>query len=156
MEIKIADSDADIISCFEVVSELRPHLKREDFVSTVRRLAENNFKLVYLADLYGKSEESLSSINSIHSIHSIKAVAGIRIAEWLHSGRYLEIEDLITTQADRSKAYGSALFDWLLDYAKAHQCQQLRLVSGVARESAHRFYERKGMQFEAKYFSINI
>lgn len=153
MEIKIADSDDDIISCFEVLSELRPHLKREDFVSTVRRLAENNFKLVYLADSYGKSEESLSST---HSIHSIKAVAGIRIAEWLHSGRYLEIEDLITTEADRSKAYGSTLFDWLLDYAKAHHCQQMRLVSGVAREAAHRFYERKGMQFEAKYFSINV
>lgn len=147
MEIKIADSDADIINCFEVVSELRPHLKRKDFVSTVRRLAENNFKLVYLADSYGNSDESHKSI---------KAVAGIRIAEWLHSGRYLEIEDLITTEADRSKAYGSALFDWLLDYAKAHHCQQMRLVSGVAREAAHRFYERKGMQFEAKYFSINV
>ncbi len=147
MEIKIADSDADIINCFEVVSELRPHLKRKDFVSTVRRLAENNFKLVYLADSYGNSDESHKSI---------KAVAGIRIAEWLHSGRYLEIEDLITTEADRSKAYGSTLFDWLLDYAKAHHCQQMRLVSGVAREAAHRFYERKGMQFEAKYFSINV
>ena len=139
MEIKIAENEAEISACFDVLAELRPHLSKEDFVSTIRRLeAKTNFKLVYLKD------------------PAVKAVAGVRISEWLYSGQYLEIEDLITTQADRSKGYGSTLFDWLFEYARTNHCQQLRLVSGVAREAAHRFYLKKGMVFEAKYFSMNI
>lgn len=139
VEIKIAESDTEISKCFDVLVELRPHLSKTEFLSTIKRLEEkNNFKLVYLKD------------------STIKAVAGVRISEWLYSGQYLEIEDLITTQTDRSKGYGGALFDWLLAYAKTNNCQQVRLVSGVAREAAHRFYLKKGMIFEAKYFSINI
>ncbi len=139
MEIKIAESDSEISSCFDVLLELRPHLNKSEFLNTIRRLeAQANFNLVFIKD------------------PEIKAVAGIRISEWLYSGQYLEIEDLITTQTERSQGYGGALFDWLLQYAKSKKCKQLRLVSGVARESAHRFYLKKGMLFEAKYFSINI
>ena len=139
MEVKIAESEAEISNCYDVLKELRPHLCREQFIETIRSLEVGaNFKLVYLTD------------------STIKTVAGVRIAEWLYSGKYLEIEDLITTESERSKGYGGVLFDWLHNYAKANQCDQLRLVSGVARESAHRFYLRKGMIFEAKYFSINL
>lgn len=139
MNIKIAETDAEIMECFAVLAELRPHLTADSFVETVRRLEANtNFRLVYLFD------------------DAVKAVAGIRVAEWLYSGRYLEIEDLITTHTARSKGYGGLLFDWLHQYAKAKNCHQLRLVSGVARESAHRFYIAKGMVFEAKYFSMTI
>ena len=35
-------------------------------------------------------------------------------------------------------------------------CDQVRLVSGVQRVDAHRFYEREGMRFEAKYFSMDL
>lgn len=139
MDIKIAKTDAEIAGCFAVLTELRPHLAVDDFIDTIRRLeAGSNYRLVYLYD------------------GAVKAVAGIRIGEWLYSGRYLEIEDLITTHTARSKGYGGLLFDWLHQYAKANDCRQLRLVSGVARESAHRFYLAKGMVFEAKYFSMSI
>jgi GNAT superfamily N-acetyltransferase len=121
------------------LSELRPHLSKNTFLKTVRRLSDsNNFKLAYIFDA------------------SVKAVAGFRIAEWLYSGYYLEIEDLITSENERSKGYAGKLFDWLYKYASERNCQQLRLVSGVARESAHRFYLRKGTGFEAKYFTIKI
>lgn len=139
MKIKIAETDTEIMECFAVLAELRPHLAADSFVETVRRLeASANFRLVYLFD------------------GAVKAVAGIRISEWLYSGRYLEIEDLITTHSARSKGYGGQLFDWVHQHAKANNCHQLRLVSGVARESAHRFYIAKGMVFEAKYFSLAI
>lgn len=100
--------------------------------------ASTGYKLVYLID------------------GDIKAVAGFRISEWLHTGRYLEIEDFITKEGERSKGYGSKLFDWTLGYARENGCNQLRLVSGVSREAAHKFYLNKGMAFEAKYFSINV
>ncbi len=84
-------------------------------------------------------------------------MAGVRIVECLHTGQYLEIEDLITLPEARSQSYGEQIFHWIVDYAKQQRCQQVRLVSGVAREAAHRFYLKHGMRFEAKYFfSIDV
>ncbi len=139
MNIRIATTDKEITKCFPVMAELRPHLSEDMFVQTVRRMIDtNNFGLAHLDD------------------DGIKAVAGFRISEWLHTGKYLEIEDLVTAEGARSRGYGGILFDWLEEHARQQGCKQLRLVSGVAREDAHRFYLRKGMIFEAKYFSMML
>lgn len=83
-------------------------------------------------------------------------MVGYRIADWLHTGKYLEIEDLVTDSGQGSKGYGSLLFDWVIEQAKTERCNQVRLVSGVRRERAHKFYLKRGMVWEAKYFSINV
>lgn len=138
--IKIAETDKEIEDCYAVVSELRLHIARENFLPTVKKLSENTgFRLVYLKDAEG-----------------IKAVGGFRIAEWLAGGKYLEIEDLATRDGERSKGYGGKLFDWLVALAKRENCDQLRLVSHVKRFSAHRFYLRQGMIIEAHYFSMSL
>lgn len=141
MEARIlnAQSRDEVALCYPVVVQLRPHLQEGEFLSAVDRLAEKTgFKLAYLID------------------GDVKAVAGYRVSEWLHAGRYMEIEDLVTGSAERSKGYGGQLFDWLLAQARLEGCRQLRLVSGVKRADAHRFYLRKGMVHEAQYFSLNL
>ncbi|MDN4501692.1 GNAT family N-acetyltransferase [Alteromonadaceae bacterium BrNp21-10] len=138
MNIKLAKDDQQRTACFDLIHELRPHLTLESFLNTVHRMeVEHQYNLAYLSD------------------NGVKAVAGFRMGEWLHRGRYLEIEELITCDKQRSKGYGGKLFDWLNQYAAEHDCRQVRLVSGVSREDAHRFYLKKGMTFEAKYFSMN-
>jgi GNAT superfamily N-acetyltransferase len=139
MKIQLASTPEEITACFTVISELRPHLSFESFVALVERMQKNHgYQLAYVDD------------------NGVKSVAGIRIAEWLYSGKYLEIDDLITTEGERSKGYGAALFDWVVNYAREQECVQLRLVSGVQRVDAHRFYHSKGMTFEAKYFSLML
>jgi GNAT superfamily N-acetyltransferase len=138
-DINIATSDDEISACYAVMTELRPHLALDEFVAQVKRQANaSNFSLVYLSN------------------DGIKAVAGIRIAEWLAGGKYLEIEDLVSRSADRSKGYGGELFDWIVDYAKEQGCREVRLVSHVKRFDAHRFYFKKRMALEAHYFSMSI
>ena len=139
MYIGIAQTKAEISACFACMSILRPHLELPTFVAAVERMAASNaYQLIYV-DSAG-----------------IKSVAGIRISEWLHTGKYLEIEELVTLPDQRSHGYGGKLFDWLCEYARQHGCRQVRLVSGVKRSDAHRFYERKGMVYEAKYFSLDV
>jgi GNAT superfamily N-acetyltransferase len=139
-EIKIAESDEEIESCYDVVSELRPHIAREDFAPQVRRqMAASGFRLVYLTDA-----------------GDVKAVGGIRVAEWLARGRSLDIEDLVATETDRSKGYGGKLFDWIVSYAKENDCREIRLVSHVTRYRAHRFYLNKGMIIDAHFFSMPL
>jgi GNAT superfamily N-acetyltransferase len=138
--IKIAETDEEIRKCFPVMAELRPHFTSEDeFYYQVGRQAENHdFKLVFLED------------------GGVKAVGGIRIGEWLGGGKYLEIEDLVASENERSKGYGGELFDWIVEYAKRENCNQIKLVSHVKRFAAHKFYLNKGMIIEAHYFSISL
>jgi GNAT superfamily N-acetyltransferase len=137
--MKLAETDREIQACFAVMHELRPHLEPGKFESQVQRLHElYGFRLAFLED------------------GEVMCVAGIRIGEWLHQGRYLEIEDFVTRPGFRSRRYGGDLFDWIADYGRSQACVHLRLLSGVARKDAHRFYERKGMQMLAHYFSMDL
>lgn len=139
MKIKIAETDEEIKDCYAVMSQLRPHLSLENFVAQVKRQIENsNFQLVYLSE------------------NEIKAVAGIRIAEWLARGKSLEIEDLVSKENERSKGFGSEIFDWILNHAKRENCVEVRLVSGVTRFRAHKFYLKKGMIIDAHFFSLEL
>lgn len=140
-KIALAATNEEIAECFPVMKQLRPHLTEKDFMARIRHLAETTgLRLAYLR--FGGE---------------VKAVAGFRISEWLAvDGKYLEIEDLITDNNERSKGYGGELFDWLVAHAKENNCTHLRLVSNVVRTDAHRFYERKGMTRAAYYFSRSI
>ena len=138
-EIKIAETDDEIRNCYAVIAELRPLFQSEEFLEQVKRqMAETEFRLVYLED------------------GGVKAVGSYRIGEWLAGGKYLEIEDLVSKRDERSKGYGSALFNWLVDFAKRENCNQIKLVSHVKRFAAHRFYLNKKMIIEAHYFSMQL
>ena len=140
IEIRIAETDEEIDRCYPVMAELRPHIAREDFLPQVRRQMDaSGFELVYLTD-----------------DGDVKAVGGIRVAEWLARGRSLDIEDLVATEHDRSKGYGGALFDWIVEHAKGNDCNEIRLVSHVTRFRAHRFYLNKGMIIDAHFFSMPL
>ncbi len=138
--IKIAETDEEVRKCFLVMAELRPHFTSEDeFYNQVKRqMTQSNFRLVYLEE------------------NDVKAVGGIRIAEWLGGGKYLEIEDLVVLENERSKGFGGKIFDWIVDYAKRENCNQIKLVSHVKRFAAHKFYLNKGMIIEAHYFSMSL
>ena len=140
MHIQLATTDAEIRACYPVMLELRPHLSSEDaFLAQVRRQeSESHFALAFAAD------------------PDVRSVAGIRIAEWLPSGLTLEIEDLATHSSHRSRGYGSALFDWVVAHARARGCQELKLVSHVARFEAHRFYFSKRMKILAYHFTLDL
>ena len=137
--IAVAKTDDEIQNCYAVMAELRPHLKPDAFLRKVKRQVENSgYKLVYLTD------------------GEVKAVGGFRISEWLSGGKFLEIEDFVAKNGERSKGYGGELFDWIVDFAKRENCNQIKLVSRVTRFGAHRFYLNKRMNIEAHYFSLNL
>ncbi len=138
LHIALLEDESAIARSFELMSVLRPHLQRESYVATVLRLMDTGYRLVGLED------------------GGLRALAGVRTGEWLHAGRYLEVEELVTGEADRSRGYGRALLAWIADHARSQGCRQVRLVSGVRRVDAHRFYEREGMVWEAKYFSMDV
>ncbi|MCY7336462.1 MAG: GNAT family N-acetyltransferase [Chamaesiphon sp.] len=66
------------------------------------------------------------------------------------------IEDLVCSSNNRSQGDGSKLFNWLVDYARAQNCQQLTLDSGVQRFAAHRFDLRHRMEITSHHFTLKL
>jgi GNAT superfamily N-acetyltransferase len=137
--IALASSDEDLDRCFPVMLELRPHLARSTFVQQVRRQEQRGYQLA-----------------SLDADGQVRAVAGFRLLECLAAGKFLYVDDLVTRSSDRSQGYGEALFQWLIDYAKAHHCEQLSLDSGVQRFAAHRFYLRHRMDITSHHFALKL
>jgi GNAT superfamily N-acetyltransferase len=138
-EIRIAESDADIDSCFPVMSLLRPHLQREDFVGLVRSMAPQGYRLAYLT-----------------ADDKVQAVVGYRIIDMLRTGRMLEVDDLVSADSARSKGYGKQLLNWCYDLARENGCSVVELDSAVHRADAHRFYFRERMYVLGFHFSHPI
>ncbi len=137
--IAIAKDDDEILNCYPVMAELRPHVPLDQFLSRIRRQqAIADYKLAYVTD------------------GEVKAVAGFRVSECLAWGKFLYVDDLVAKSDDRSKGYGGALLDWLIAYAKDQECEQFHLDSGVQRFDAHRFYLRKRMIIEGHHFGLKL
>lgn len=135
----LANTPEQIGRCSAVMRELRPHIKAIDFAARVLHQQKEGYQLAYL---------ELDNV--------IRTVAGFRILNLLFSGRTLYIDDLVTRDSDRSRGFGAALFDWLVEYAKDKKCEYLTLDSGVQRFAAHRFYLKRGMDITSHHFQLNL
>ena len=139
VRIALAVEDDEILSCYAVMSELRPHVSAEDFLPRVRRQMEvAGYKLAYLSD------------------GEVKAVAGFRVSECLAWGTFVYVDDLVSKEGERSKGYGGQLFDWLVESARGEGCDQFHLDSGVHRFAAHRFYLTIRMFIVAHHFGLKL
>ena len=137
--IRIAETDADIEACFDVMQQLRPHLIPPDFVSRVRRQMRDGYTLAFL-----------------QSGGATCAVAGYRIIENLANGRVLYVDDLVTDAGRRSEGFGEMLFEWLVEQASEQNCATLELDSGVQRHGAHRFYLTHRMHISSYHFRLTV
>jgi GNAT superfamily N-acetyltransferase len=137
--IQLATTDEEIARCFEVLSQLRPHLKREDFLPRIRKMEKEGFRLAYLEEAGG-----------------VCAVAGYRYMDMLVTGPVLYVDDLVTSASERSRGHGAALMRWLKEQAREHGCQALELDSGVQRGEAHRFYFRERLTIVGYHFSLPL
>ena len=135
--VREAATDAEILGCFPVLRQLRPHLEEDAFVARIRLQEAEGYRLAYL-----------------EQDGAVRAVAGFRFMENLYSGRVLYVDDLVTDGVARSAGYGGSLFDWLVALARERGCQTLELDSGVQRFDAHRFYLVKRMSIVSHHFRM--
>lgn len=71
--------------------------------------------------------------------------------------RVAYLEDFVTDQDVRGQGVGSALWDAMLDWARAKHCTELCLTSGQGREAAQQFYLNKGAEiYDTNYFRFPL
>lgn len=139
MEIALAESDAAIRAAFSVMRHLRDLPSEDAFVDRVSLQRASGYRLAVLV-----------------SEGRARAVAGFRIGENLAWGRFLYVDDLVTDPDARSRGFGKAMLEWLVDHARQEGCGELHLDSGNHRVDAHRFYEREGLGASSLHFRRDL
>lgn len=137
--IKQAITDKEIEKCFDVMVVLRTHLKSDEFLSSVRHMETEGYKLAFVEDK-GK----------------VVAVAGYRIYTNLFMGKHLYIDDLVTLENIRSQGFGEQLVKWLRNVARKENCNYFHLDSGTHRSKAHKFYFKQGFSIASYHFSEQL
>lgn len=139
LSFKIVENNADIATCFALLSELRPHLIESEFVRTIRLQEKEGYRLV-----------------CARSQAEIVACAGFRILNNLASGKTFYIDDLVTSSTQRSKGIGTQLLQWLKEHALQNSCTYFHLDSGVERHAAHSFYFKNGLHIVYYHFAQTL
>ncbi len=139
MEIKLAQTDEEILCCQEVMLALRPHVPAEQFLPLVKESRNTGYQLAFI-EQEGKAV----------------AAIGFRQLQFLYSGKHFYIDDLSTLPECRGKGYGGRLLDFVADLAKQNGFDVITLDSGFHRHDAHRLYLNKGFQIASIHFSKKI
>ncbi|GAB3054495.1 GNAT family N-acetyltransferase [Stenotrophomonas tumulicola] len=130
------DSDQDYQACFTVMRELRPHLADADaFTAQARRQAGQGYRL--LAAWQG---------------NEVKGLAGYRIQENLLYGRFLYVDDLVSTLDARSHGLGGQLIDAVREEAQRQGCAHFVLDTALGNPLGQRFYFRQGLLARGMHF----
>jgi len=138
MDITLAETEADLDAISHVLLQLRPQYDRDSLLAQIRQQQANTGYRVAFAVMDDR----------------VVCVAGFIITEKMAWGRTLYVDDLVTDESSRSLGAGKAMINWLKQFARNNNCQQLHHDSNMHRTEAHRFYDREGFNRASLHFSI--
>ncbi len=136
MQVKLAESDADVERIAGVMLELRTAFDRADLVAQMRGQRAEGYQLAW-----------------VEADGEVLCVAGFVVGRKLAWGKHIYVDDLVTAARHRSTGAGRTMVEWLRSHAKALGCRELHLDSGVQRFDAHRFYLRERFNIDSHHFS---
>jgi GNAT superfamily N-acetyltransferase len=127
-----------IAATFPVMQQLRQHLQADRYVAEIQAMMSEGYRL-------------LSAVEE-----EVVAVAGYRVSSSLAFGKFLYVDDLVTSEGHRSSGAGKLLLDHLKQQAREQGCRELHLDSGVQRHAAHRFYLRERFDITCYHFRVML
>lgn len=140
LELRHAESDGDVIACFEAMRQLRPHLLDEaEFLGRVRRQQAGGYRLL-------AAWEDGRAVGA----------AGYRLQENLIRGRFVYVDDLVVLEGKRRGGAGARLLDEVGRLAKLDGCVWMTLDTGLGNAFAQRFYFRWGLLSAGLHFGAAL
>ena len=140
-QVQVVKTEADILKCRSAIQALRPSLTDEFYFEAVQKTLADNRQIIFIEDGGTAS-----------------AVAVFETGYNLFRGKYIYIDDLSTLPESRGKGHAGTLLDWIIDFAKEENYEQIHLDSGVNtnRTDAHRLYLNKRFQITSLHFVVNV
>jgi GNAT superfamily N-acetyltransferase len=133
-QIQEASSKEEFLKCREVISELRPGLSEDRYLTLMLYMLDEGYKLLYI------EEEG-----------RVLSVCGYRPMTLLSLGRTLMIDDLCTLPGFRRKGYGHALLHRVLADARADEIQSIHLFMPYQSHEGQRFLLQEGFLNQGHY-----
>lgn len=137
MNVKMAESDADLERISGVLLQLRNAFNRATLIAQIKQQRDAGYRIAY-----------------VESDGEVLCVAGFTVGIKLAWGKHIYVDDLVTAEHHRSNGAGARMISWLKSHARQLGCNQLHLDSGVRRFSAHKFYLREGFIIASHHFAI--
>jgi len=137
MEVRLVSSDEDLKKISPVMLQLRTGFDQENLIKQIKEQQQGNYHIAY-----------------VESDDIVLCVAGFVISCKLAWGKHIYVDDLVTTEHNRSSGAGKCMIDWLKQHALENGCSQIQLDSGVNRFAAHRFYLREGFNITSHHFAL--
>ncbi|PWJ56532.1 acetyltransferase (GNAT) family protein [Dyadobacter jejuensis] len=139
--IQCVKTDADALKCRKAIQALRPAITDEQYLPAMHQTLADRRQVIFI-------EEEGEAIS----------VAVFETGYNLIRGKYIYIDDLSTLPAARGKGHAGKLIDWILEYAKTKNIDQVHLDSSVnvARTDAHRLYLNKRFQVSSLHFTHQV
>ena len=134
-------TENDMLKCRKAIQALRPLLTDDLYIEAVQKTLADNRQIIFIEE----ADEAA-------------AIAVFETGYNLFRGKYIYIDDLSTLPAHRKKGYAGILLDWIMNYAKQENYDQIHLDSGIneARTNAHRLYLNKRFQITSMHFVTKV
>jgi GNAT superfamily N-acetyltransferase len=140
VEIRPAETPAELRACFPVMQVLRPHLTdASELVARIERQAEQGYRLL-----------------AAWRDTAVIGAAGYRMQENLIRGRFCYVDDLVVAEAERRNGLGARLLDAVAIEARRAGCGRLTLDTGLDNLLGQRFYFRYGMLPASLRFGMQL
>ncbi|QQU05286.1 GNAT family N-acetyltransferase [Myroides odoratus] len=133
VEIKSIESNLEIEKCLEVALVLRPHLKKESWLSTIQEMIAT--------EKY--------AIKGIYDNEKVVSFIGYRIMTTLHSGKMIYIDDLCTLEQDRAKGLAGKLLSHVKEIALTLDLDAVTLDTEFTNHTAQKLYFKNDFRFSA-------
>lgn len=76
----------------------------------------------------------------------VVGVAGVLVKQFLHHTRHAWLYDLVVDEPARGRGHGTALVEFVEDWADERGCEYVALASPLAKEGTHQYYEKLGYE----------
>ncbi|WP_436928509.1 GNAT family N-acetyltransferase [Halosimplex halobium] len=77
---------------------------------------------------------------------TLVAVAGVSVQRVLHHERHLWVHDFVVDEPRRGEGYGTELLDWLEEWARDRDCENLALACRAGNDAGREFYESRELE----------
>lgn len=140
MQIKEVKTELEIQKCWEVISLLRPHLDKNNWLEIILEMMKN--------EKY--------SIATIEDNDKFVAFAGYRIMNSLHSGHIIYIDDLCTLESHRGKGLATQLLDYVEDVSRKMNLDAVVLDTDFHNHTAQKIYFKSGFKLVAVHLANRL
>ena len=131
-----------IIDLLHQVNMVHHHLRPELFKPNTTKYSEQE-----LETLLGEESKPIFVYDDGEVLgYTFCQITEVKEDRLLQDRKTLYIDDLCVDEAARGKHIGSALFEFVRDYAKSIGCHAVTLNVWAGNDAAMQFYQSKGMQ----------